>query len=70
MGAIIQQYPPNIRANQVQEILGIKRSSMYSLIRQGKLPKPFHIGTCSLWVTAEIQAVVDVCIAERDGAQA
>jgi len=66
MGIISQQYPPNIRANQVQEILGIKRSSMYSLIRQGKLPKPFHIGTCSLWVTAEIQSFVDDCIAKRD----
>lgn len=66
MGEIIRQYPPNIRATQVQEILGIKRSSMYSLIKQGKLPKPFHIGGSSLWVTAEIQAVVDACIAKRD----
>jgi len=70
MGAIVQQYPPNIRAKQVQEILGIKRSAMYSLIRQGRLPKPFHIGRSSLWVTAEIQSVVDACIARRDEALA
>jgi len=66
MGEIIQQYPPNLRAAQVQEILGIKRSLMYKLIKQGKLPKPFHMGRCSLWVTTEIQAVVNACIAERD----
>ncbi len=66
MGAIIQQYPPNMRARQVQEALGIKRSAMYSLIKKGKLPKPFHIGRSSLWVTTEIQAVVDAKIAERD----
>jgi len=70
MGATLQQYPPNIKAEQVQEILGIKRTCMYSLVRNGKLPKPFHIGASSFWVRDEIQAFIDVCIAKRDEALA
>ena len=67
MGALlVQSVQQNLRAKDVQKLLGISRSTLYSLIQQKKLPKPFHIGRSSLWVASEIQAVIDERILDRD----
>ncbi len=67
MGAIlVQPVQQNLRAKDVQKLLGISRSTLYALIQQQKLPKPFHIGRSILWVASEIQAVIDERILERD----
>ena len=67
MGALlVQPVQQNLRAKDVQKLLGISRSTLYALIQQEKLPKPFHIGRSSLWVASEIQAVIDKQVAVRD----
>ena len=38
-----------IRIEEVQRILGVGRTSVYDLIRAGKLDAPFKIGRSSLW---------------------
>jgi len=67
MGAIIQPVQQNLRAKDVQVLLGISRSTMYLLIQKKQLPSPIHLGRSSLWIASEIQAVIDAKVAERDG---
>ena len=41
---------------QVEKMLGIRRSTVYKLMRQGKLPEPIQITTgCVRWRKAELE---------------
>lgn len=41
---------------QVEKILGIRRSTIYKLMRQGKLPEPIKISPgCVRWRRAELE---------------
>ena len=41
---------------QVEKMLGIRRSTIYKLMRQGKLPEPIKISSgCVRWRKAELE---------------
>lgn len=49
-----------IRPQEAQQILGVGRSSLYSLVREGLLPEPIAIGArSSAWRLSTIRAAMD-----------
>ena len=57
-----------IKRTEVSNKTGISRSQLYSLIAEGKLPKPINLGggRASGWVESEIDQWIDDRISERD----
>lgn len=55
-----------IRLNQVMNLTGISRASIYNYIREHRFPKPVKFGKNSLWLHHEIQEWIDKCLEERD----
>ena len=47
-----------IRIEEVQKILGIGRTSVYDLIRAGKLDAPLKIGRSSLWSLTSVNKFI------------
>jgi prophage regulatory protein len=47
------------RINQVCEITGIRPSTIYKLIREGKFPPPLKINTTSAWTSSSIGQWMD-----------
>jgi prophage regulatory protein len=45
---------------------GFCKSQVYALVREGKFPKPTHIGASSRWSEQEVQAWIDARLAERE----
>jgi prophage regulatory protein len=61
-GVVIMIQSQILRINQVIEISGLSRSSIYRLVHIGLFPKPIKIGISAVgWVAAEI----DQWIADR-----
>jgi predicted DNA-binding transcriptional regulator AlpA len=53
------------------DALGIKprsRVQRWRLVKQGRFPRPVKSGKSNLWLSAEIAAYVQACIADRDHA--
>lgn len=62
--------PHLMRLPQVEHATGLRRSTLYDLIRAGQFPQPAKLGRLSAWPESEVSAWVAARIAERDGAQA
>ena len=46
--------------HQVEKMLGIRRSTIYKLMRQGKLPEPIQISSgCVRWQKSELEDWID-----------
>ena len=50
----------------VAAILGISRTSVWRRVADGTLPKPIRIGGLTRWSRAEIMALIERALAERD----
>lgn len=62
--------PHLMRLPEVEHATGLRRSTLYDLIRAGQFPQPVKLARLSAWPEAEIAAWVAARIAERDaGAQ-
>ncbi|MCV3239669.1 helix-turn-helix transcriptional regulator [Mesorhizobium sp. ZC-5] len=60
-----------LRREEVEKAVGLKHSSLYALIAEGKFPKPVPLGAKSVrWSAAEILDWQKARIAERDGVAA
>jgi prophage regulatory protein len=61
-----------MRLAEVVKATGYSKSSIYRLIEEGKFPRPVHLcgGKASGWVAAEVHAVIEAAIAERDKPEA
>jgi prophage regulatory protein len=58
-----------LRIKQVEEKLGIKRSTIYELMRKGLLPQPIKIGGSSIWIESEVdQAMIAQATKRTKGA--
>jgi prophage regulatory protein len=44
-----------IRLPQVQDLVGLRRSTIYNRIQNGEFPRPIKLGRTSGWVQAEIE---------------
>lgn len=61
--------PVILRLRDVKNRTGLSRSSIYSLIHQGKFPRPVKLSMRSVgWVEQEISEFIQHAIAEREAA--
>ena len=52
-----------LRIKSVSEIVGLSRSSIYELIKQGKFPKPVRISTGRVrWTSSDINNWIELQI--------
>jgi prophage regulatory protein len=58
------------RRQEVEEITGLSRSTIYARIKAGAFPKPVPLGARSVgWLQSDIEAWIEERIARRDGGQ-
>lgn len=58
-----------MRLDELEEVLGIKRSSIYKEISAGRLAAPLKVTRrASAWPASEVRAFIDARIAERNAA--
>jgi|LakMenEpi03Aug12_release.lakeMendotaPanAssembly.Ray.scaffolds.fasta_scaffold2981034_1 prophage regulatory protein len=57
-----------LRLADVQRRVGLKRSTVYELIRRGEFPPPIHLSRrCTAWLAEEIEAWIKARIAQSRG---
>lgn len=57
-----------LRIAQVKKIIGLSRSTIYSLISQGSFPRQVHLGPKAVaWISSEIQTWVAARITQSRG---
>jgi prophage regulatory protein len=49
----------------VQAEVGLHKTTIYGLIRDGKFPRPIKIGDSSRWLSDELEAWIDELAASR-----
>lgn len=59
-----------IRLQEVMNLCGLSRASVYSYIKMGIFPPPAKFGKSSLWEYNEIQDWINQRIEERNSKQA
>lgn len=65
---VSNSYETLLRKNEVLRMIGLSNSTLYTLIRDGKIPRGVPIGIRSrAWPASEINAYIAKCIAQRDG---
>lgn len=57
-----------IRLPHVENLVGVRRSSIYAMISGGDFPKPAKIGGASRWSKKEVCEWRDARLAERHAA--
>ena len=56
-----------IRLNQVKDVTGLGRSTIYKYVAEGSFPKPISLGDrCVGWLESEIYDWILARVAERD----
>jgi prophage regulatory protein len=56
-----------LRRREVEQLTGLKRSTIYELVAAGEFPKPVPISAQAVaWLESEIAAWQKRCIASRD----
>ncbi len=61
--------PRLLRLPQVENATGLRRSTLYDLIRAGQFPQPVKLARLSAWPENEVTDWIAARIFERDGAQ-
>ncbi|WP_313217962.1 AlpA family phage regulatory protein [Stenotrophomonas sp.] len=57
-----------LRRSEVQDRVGLSKSTLYSRISVGSLPKPVTLGSSVRWVESEVEAWISERVSERDHA--
>ena len=55
-----------IRLPAVTQRVGMQRTAVYGLIKEGKFPHPLKLGGASVWVDVEITRWMESLVAARD----
>lgn len=59
--------PPRLlRLKEVQERVGMSKTTIYDRIKANTFPAPVHLGTMAAWVESEVDAWIHDRISERD----
>lgn len=54
------------RRSEVQNRVGLSKSTLYSRISAGTFPKPVTLGSSVRWVESEVEAWISERVSERD----
>lgn len=55
-----------LRRSEVQDRVGLSKSTLYSRISVGSFPKPVTLGSSVRWVESEVEAWISERVSERD----
>ena len=58
-----------LRWSDIKKVTGLGRTTVHSMVRQGKFPKPIKLsenGRASGWISSEVQKWLDSRLAARD----
>lgn len=68
MTSIAQPLPPRrlLRRSEVQDRVGLSKSTLYLRISVGSFPKPVTLGSSVRWVESEVEAWISERVSERD----
>jgi excisionase family DNA binding protein len=55
-----------LTADQVAELLGFSRAHIYRLLKDGRIPEPYHFGSLVRWNKSEIYAWVNAACPTAD----
>ncbi|WP_448129929.1 helix-turn-helix transcriptional regulator [Stenotrophomonas rhizophila] len=59
--------PPRLlRLKEVQDRVGMSKTTIYQRVKSKAFPAPVHLGTMAAWVESEIETWIRERIAERD----
>jgi prophage regulatory protein len=58
--------PRLLRLPEVEHATGLRRSTLYDLIRAGQFPQPVKLARLSAWPSHEVEAWISERVAERD----
>ncbi|MGE4497633.1 MAG: helix-turn-helix transcriptional regulator [Deferribacterales bacterium] len=57
-----------LRRNEVEKVTGLKRSSIYSKIKEGDFPKPIKLGMRAVaWLEADVMQWIESKVTESRG---
>ena len=45
-----------LRLSEVEGLVGLKKSKIYAMVKQGDFPAPLKIGRASSWLRSELEA--------------
>jgi len=70
MTSNVQLLPPRrlLRRSEVQDRVGLSKSTLYSRISVGSFPKPVTLGSSVRWVESEVEAWISERVSERNHA--
>lgn len=57
-----------LRRDEVMKKVGISKSTLYKLIREGGFPQPVRVGASSTWVESEVDAWITARVQLRNEA--
>lgn len=57
-----------LRRSEVQDRIGLSKSTLYLRISAGSFPKPVTLGSAVRWVESEVEAWISERVSERDHA--
>lgn len=57
-----------LRRSEVQDRVGLSKSTLYLRISVGSFPKPVTLGSSVRWVESEVEAWISERVSERDQA--
>ncbi|WP_313242057.1 AlpA family transcriptional regulator [Stenotrophomonas sp.] len=68
MTSNVQQLTPRrlLRRGEVQDRVGLSKSTLYLRISSGSFPRPVTLGSSVRWVESEVEAWISERVSERD----
>lgn len=57
-----------IRMPEVEHLVGLRRSAIYTLVNRGEFPAPLKIGAASRWSLRAVSAWMDARVKEAEAA--
>ncbi|RQZ14053.1 AlpA family phage regulatory protein [Burkholderia sp. Bp9031] len=54
-----------LRLRQVLEMVGLGKTTIYAMMKDGTFPRPRHVRGLSLWVESEVQGWISSVVAKE-----
>ncbi len=55
-----------IKIEKVMEMLGVRKTAIYRMVKDGALPAPIKVGGASRWILSEVEDSIDAMIQRRN----
>lgn len=55
-----------IKIEKVMQVLCVKKTAVYQMVKDGAIPKPIKVGGSSRWLSEEIEEAINQMVLRRD----